>query len=71
MLPQQQYDKLHLRVWSWLRGGPLHGHVQFNMDCELVHYENKIETTMGIHLCNFLGGNNLKGVQKPFKKDHL
>jgi len=41
------------------------------MECDLVWYENKVETIVGIHLRNFLGENNFKGVQKPSKKDHL
>jgi hypothetical protein len=55
MLPPQQWDKVHLKAWSWLRGGPLQGHVQFDMESDLVQYENKIKTTMGIHLQNFMG----------------
>jgi hypothetical protein len=41
--------------------------MQFDMECDLVHYENKVETTMGIHMRNFLGGNNFEGVRNHFK----
>jgi hypothetical protein len=36
-----------------------------------MQYETKIKTTKRIHLLNFLGENNPKGVQKPSWKDHL
>jgi hypothetical protein len=41
------------------------------MEYGLVQYENKVETTKGIHSLSFLGENNLEGVQKPSWKDHL
>jgi hypothetical protein len=47
---QWQWDELHLKAWSWLKGGPPQGYVQFDMECDLMQYENKIETIMGIHL---------------------
>jgi hypothetical protein len=43
--------------------------VQFELECDLVPYENKVETTKGIHMLNLLGENNLEGVQKPSQKD--
>jgi hypothetical protein len=49
MFPLRQWDKFHLKVWSWLRGGLPQGYVQFNMECDLVRYENKVETIMRIH----------------------
>lgn len=36
-------DEFVLKVWSWLKGGLLQGHVQFNMECDLVQYEKKVE----------------------------
>jgi hypothetical protein len=60
MFPLWQWDELHLKVWSWLKGGPSQGYVQFDMECDLVQYESKIEIIMGIHLQNLLGENNLK-----------
>jgi hypothetical protein len=50
MFPPQKWDKLHLKVWSWPKGGPLQGYVQFNMGYDLAPYEIKVETTMKIHL---------------------
>jgi hypothetical protein len=32
------------------------------MECDLVRYEIKVETIVGIHLWNLLGENNLEGV---------
>jgi hypothetical protein len=37
----------------------------FDMECDLVQYENKVETTVGIHSWNILGESSLKGVQRP------
>jgi hypothetical protein len=34
-----------------------------------VQYENKVKTTMGIHLQNLFGENNLEGVQKPSQEN--
>jgi hypothetical protein len=34
-----------------------------------VQYENKVKTTMGIHLQNLFNENNLEGIQKPSQKD--
>jgi hypothetical protein len=62
MFPLWQWDELHLKAWSWLKGGPPQGYVQFDMECDLMQYENKVETIMGIHLQNILGKNNIKGV---------
>ncbi len=47
------------------------GHVQFDMECDFVQYENKVKTTMGIHLQNLFGEKNLEGLQKPSQKDQL
>jgi hypothetical protein len=44
--------------------------MQFDVECDFVQYENKVETTMGIHLQNLFSENNLKGVKKPSKKYH-
>ncbi len=41
------------------------------MECDLVRYENKVETIEGIHSLNLLGENYFKGVQKSSQKDHL
>jgi hypothetical protein len=65
MFPPLQWDKLHLKIWSRLKGRPFQGHVQFGVDYDLVQYENKIGTTKGIHLLKFKGEKNLEGVQKP------
>jgi len=40
--------------------------VQFEVECDFVRYESKVETTKGIDSLNLFGENNLKGVQKPF-----
>jgi len=40
----------------------------FEMECDLVPYGNKIEITDGIHILNFLGESNPEGVQKPYQK---
>ncbi len=65
MIPPSQWDELQLKAWSWLRDESLQGHVQFEVECDLVQYENKIETTEEIHKLNLLGENILEGVQKP------
>jgi hypothetical protein len=65
MIPPLQWDELHLKAWSWLTYEPLQGHVQFEVECDLVRYENKVETTEKIHRLNLLGENILEGVQKP------
>jgi hypothetical protein len=60
MFAMPQWDKLHLKAWSWLRDDPLQkyvqlqGYVQFNVGCGLARYGNKVETIMGIHLQNLL-----------------
>ncbi len=41
------------------------------VECDLMQYENKVETTKGIYSFNFQGENSFKGVQKPSQKDHL
>jgi len=60
-----------LRAWSWLKGKPFQGYVQFDVRCNLVQYGNKVEIIVGIHLQNLMGENNRKGVQKPSQKDRL
>jgi len=64
MFSLQLWDEFHLRTCSRLRGELPQRHVQFNVECDLVRYENKVETTMRIRLQNFQGENNFKGVQK-------
>jgi hypothetical protein len=64
-------EQIPFEVGSSLRGGPFQKHVQFKVICDLVRYENKIETTNGIHSLNLLGESNFEGVQKPSQKDHL
>ncbi len=44
MFPPLQWDELHLKVWSWLKGGSFQGSVQFKVECDLMRYENKVET---------------------------
>jgi len=34
------------------------------MECDLVRYENKVETTMGTHSLNLLGENSFEGIKK-------
>jgi hypothetical protein len=41
------------------------------MECDLMWYENKVETTMRIHFQNLMDENNFRCVQKPSWKDHL
>jgi hypothetical protein len=65
MFPPRQWDKLHLRVWSWFKGEPFQGHVQFDMGCDIAQYDIKVEPTVGIHLQNLLGENSFEGVQTP------
>jgi hypothetical protein len=49
MFSLRQWDELHLWAWSWLRSALPQGYVQFDVECDLVQHENKIETIMGIH----------------------
>jgi hypothetical protein len=63
--------RIHSYDWSWLKGGLLQVHVQFNMECDLVQYEKKVQTIVKIHSQNLLGENNLEKVQKPSDKYHL
>jgi hypothetical protein len=65
MFSPWQWDKLHLRAWSWLKGKPFQVYMQFDMGCDLAQYGNKVETNIGIHLHNLLGENSFEGVQKP------
>jgi hypothetical protein len=55
-------DELHLKAWSWPKGRPLQGHVQFEVKCDPMQYENKIETIEGIHLLNLINENSFEGV---------
>jgi len=47
------------------KGWPFQEHMQLEAECDPEWYENKVQTTKKIHLLNFLGENNFKGVQKP------
>ncbi len=71
MFPPVQWDDLHMKAWSWLKGGPFQGYMQFRVECDPMRYENKVGTTQGIHLLNLQGENSPKGVQKPSQNDHL
>jgi hypothetical protein len=52
MFPPLQWDELHLKARSWLKGEPHQGRMQFGVDYDPMQYENKIGTTKGIHLLN-------------------
>jgi hypothetical protein len=67
----RQWDKLHLRAWSWWKSELLQGYVQFDVGCDLTWYGKKVETIVRIHLQNLLDENNLEGVQKPSQKGRL
>jgi hypothetical protein len=41
------------------------------VECDLVQYENKVETVVKIHSHNLLGENNFEIFQKPSQNDHL
>ncbi len=71
MFPPLQWDEFHMKAWSWLKDELLQGHVQFGVECGPMQYENKIETTKGIHSLNLQGENNFEGVHKPSQKDDL
>ncbi len=71
MFPPLQWDELHLKAWSWLRGGLLQGRMQFGVECDLMQYENKVGTIGEIHLLNLQGENSLKGVKKIIPKRPL
>jgi hypothetical protein len=45
--------------------------MQFDVECDVMWYENKVETNVKIHLGNFLDENNSRIIQKPSQKDHL
>jgi hypothetical protein len=45
--------------------------MQFEVECDPMRYENKVETIEGIHTLNLKDKDNLKGVQKTSQKDHL
>jgi hypothetical protein len=55
MFPLQQWDKFHLKAWSWFKRGSPQGYVQFDMKCDLKQYENKVEIIVGIYSQSFLG----------------
>jgi hypothetical protein len=40
----------HLKFWSWLKGELPQGYMQFDLECDFMQYENKVETIVGIHL---------------------
>jgi hypothetical protein len=65
MFPPLQWDELHLKVWSWLKGEPFQKHMEFKVECDLVQYQNKIETTFKNYTLNLF----FKIVLKVFK-DH-
>jgi hypothetical protein len=48
---------------SWLRGELFQGHVQFDVECDLMQYENEVETFAKIHSQNLLGENIFEGVK--------
>jgi hypothetical protein len=64
MIVPLKWNELLLKAWSWLGGGLLQGYVQFEVKCDFVQYENKIETIKGIHVLNLMGENNLERVKK-------
>jgi hypothetical protein len=64
MFPLLRWDELHLRVWSWLKNRLRQRYVRFDVECDLVRYENKVETFVGIHSRNLLGERSFGGVQK-------
>jgi hypothetical protein len=41
------------------------------MECDLMQYDSKVETIVGIHLWNLWNENNFGSVQKPSQNDHL
>jgi len=71
MFPTLQWDKLPPKVWSWLKGKMFQKHMQFEMECDLMWYENKFETIEGIHSLNFSSENIPNSVKKLSHKDHL
>jgi hypothetical protein len=71
MIPPLHWDELHLKAWSRLKDELFQGHVQFEVKCDLVLYENKVKTIEKIHKLNLLVENILKGVQQPSQNDHL
>ncbi len=60
-----------MRPWSWFKSRLPQGHVEFNVEYDLMQYENKVETIMGIHSWNLLNENNFRSVQKPSQMEHL
>jgi len=63
MLPSLQWDKHHLKAWSWLTCESLQKHMQFGVECDPMKYENKVGTTEGVHSLNLQGENSFKDVQ--------
>jgi hypothetical protein len=47
-----------------VKGRSLQKCMQFKVECDLVQYENKVETTNGIHVLNLQSENSPKGVQQ-------
>jgi hypothetical protein len=50
------------------KGGQIQGHVQFEMECDHMRYENKVETTKAIHSLNLLGVETILKVFKNHSK---
>jgi hypothetical protein len=45
--------------------------MKFKVEYGFMQYDNKVETTKGIHLLNLMNENNFESVQKPSQKDYL
>jgi len=69
MILPLQWDEFHVKVWSWLKDKSFQGHVQFEVECDFVQYENKVEIIDGIYSLNLLGENNPKGVKNHHRKN--
>ncbi len=66
-----QWDELYLKAWLWLKSELPQGYMQFNVECDFMQYDNKVETIVRIHLRNLLGENNFGSVQRPSQNDRL
>jgi len=62
MFPPLQWDKL--QVWSWLKGEPLQGCMQFGVECDPMQYDSKVGTIERIHSLNLRS----ETISKVFKK---
>jgi hypothetical protein len=69
--PLWQWDELYLKAWLWLKSELPQGYMQFNVECDFMQYDNKVETIVRIHFWNLLGENNFGSVQKPSQNDRL